>query len=70
MTDLTTDLTNTDAGLAVGRWEQCGAFAADGPGSPVCAGCGWLRDDHAESAVIRRLPTRVRRSAQTRRLAS
>ena len=69
MTDLTLDLA-PDAGPAVGRWEQCGAFAPDGAGSPVCAGCGWLLDDHAEIAVIRRLPTRARKPAQPRRLAS
>ena len=65
MTDLTLELAP-----AVGRWEQCGAFAPDGSGSPVCAGCGWLLDDHAEIAVIHRLPTRARKPAQPRRLAS
>ena len=71
MSDLMPDLTLApDAGPAIGRWEQCGAFVPDGAGSPICAGCGWLLDDHAEHAVIRRLPTRVRRSPQPRRLAS
>jgi hypothetical protein len=70
MTDLTLD-PGADAAWAAGQWEPCPAFAADGPGSGVCAGCGWLLDDHDHpgKAVIRRLP-RAPRSLPSRRLAS
>jgi hypothetical protein len=69
MNGLTLD-PGADAALAAGRWEPCPTFAADGPGSGVCTGCGWLLDDHPGDAVIRRLPRRAPRSLPSRRLAS
>jgi hypothetical protein len=61
-----------DAELVSGRWEPCAAFTAEVPDSQVCGACGWLHDDHAGDAVVRRLPTRAPRlrSSEPRRLAS
>lgn len=28
-------------------WEPCPEFGADATEPGVCAGCGWLEDDHA-----------------------
>lgn len=72
MTDLTLDSFAgfPDTTVATGRWEPCPTFAGDGPGSGVCAGCGWLVDDHTGDAVIRRLPARAPRSLPPRRQAS
>ena len=72
MTDLTLDPLAgfADATVAAGRWEPCPTFAPDGPASGVCAGCGWLLDDHPADFVVRRLPARAPRSPAPRRLAS
>ena len=34
------------------RWEPCPAFSAAGPGSPVCAGCGWLDGEHSAHPLL------------------
>jgi len=52
-----------------GRFEPCHAFLRDIPGSPVCAGCGWLDTEHTSGANVRRLPRRGRTTPR-RRLAS
>ncbi len=28
-------------------YEPCGAFVDAGDADPICAGCGWLHDEHA-----------------------
>jgi hypothetical protein len=32
------------------RFEACDGFVTDGSGTDVCAGCGWLHDEHAARA--------------------
>jgi hypothetical protein len=49
------------------RWEPCPEFSPDLAASPVCAGCGWLEDEHATDAVVHHLPGPV---VPARRLAS
>ena len=62
------DLTDLPRDAALTSWfEPCHSFLADQPGSPVCAGCGWLDGEHAPAANVRRLP---RRTTLPRRLAS
>jgi hypothetical protein len=61
----TTDLPGDP--MLTSRFEPCHAFLADLPGSPVCAGCGWLDGEHTARANVHRLP---RRAAPPRRLAS
>ena len=34
------------------RFEACHSFEGEQPGSPVCAGCGWLDAEHAAGAVL------------------
>ena len=29
------------------RFEPCGSFVDTGDADPICAGCGWLHDEHA-----------------------
>jgi hypothetical protein len=46
------------------RFEACADFVADGAGratGDVCAGCGWLDEEHPpEAAEVRALPSRRR----------
>ena len=28
------------------RFEPCGSFVDTGDADPICAGCGWLHDEH------------------------
>jgi hypothetical protein len=52
-------------------FEACAGFAVPGDGSPVCAACGWLADEHEPGiAEVRALPTRRREVSRSRRLAS
>jgi hypothetical protein len=46
------------------RFEPCADFVADAMANQVCAGCGWLSDEHASAgAEVRELPLeRVARS--------
>lgn len=67
--DAMIELTVTEPGCAPVRFEPCPAFDADGTGSPVCAACGWLADDHPGDAAVHALPAR-RPPARSRRLAS
>jgi hypothetical protein len=72
--DLTSDLVpgaQMAAGqMAAGRWEPCADFTGTHADSPVCAGCGWLDQDHVRRAAVRPLRVPARRSARPRRLAS
>ena len=43
--------TETDVDAVV-AWEPCLEFAADPTEPGVCAGCGWLEDDHAHEAPL------------------
>jgi hypothetical protein len=52
------------------RWEACSGFSPAGPGSHVCADCGWLAAEHGAGAVVRRLPITPAKARRPRRLAS
>ena len=60
----------TDAHLAAGQWEPCADFTGTHADSPVCAGCGWLDQDHIRDAVVRPLRAPAPRSVRPRRLSS
>jgi hypothetical protein len=60
----------TETDFACSRWEPCAGFVPEVTASQICGDCGWLDDDHAGEAVVRRLPTPRPRAAVPRRLAS
>ena len=62
----TSDLTPNDD-IVAARWEACERFVTDADGSPVCAACGWLEDEHGTDAVVHQLPRPV---SSSRLLAS
>ena len=64
------NLDDTDDAPLLSRWEACAAFATAGPGSQVCATCGWLAAEHGSGAVVRRHPSARGLARPTRRLAS
>jgi hypothetical protein len=44
------DTTAPSLELVSTGWEPCPNFAAAAAASPVCAGCGWLADEHGAAA--------------------
>jgi len=62
----TPDLTALDD-IVRARFEACATFSDGGSGSPVCAACGWLDDEHGPDAVVHHLRGPV---SPARRLAS
>jgi len=62
----TSDLISND-GIVRARWEACERFSNDAVGSPLCAACGWLDDEHGTDAVVHQLRGPV---SAARRLAS
>jgi len=54
-------------------FEACAEFGGPGDGSPVCAGCGWLDNEHRrepEIAEVVALPVRAGSAPRSKRLAS
>ena len=61
--------------LVSASFEACATFAGPADGGPVCAGCGWLDDEHgsqgaAAIATVIALPAPLRGQKRAKRLAS
>jgi predicted Fe-S protein YdhL (DUF1289 family) len=63
--------------LVSATYEPCTSFGS-GDGSPICAGCGWLETEHADThagsepelAEVFALPAPARAQKRAKRLAS